>query len=351
MQKVVFNELALEVTRRCNMACDHCLRGDAQEVDLSTVDIDNILDQTEAIGKLILTGGEPTMNMKALQYIANGITKRGIPVMRVEIISNGLVYDEWLVAIMKRFGEITKLTAEHGYNKSHWGPWCALLGISLDRHHESGMVCAANYKRYKEVLANYAEVLRISHGNDYIRAGRAVALPGGQDISFITSSYMAQRIEVLDMEHKPMCKFYQSYHLVRADQKVICCALYVTALGDVSPTWACNGEYDSLKVRLCHSWESVWDAVLQYNEKYNLYPCTHCEDLRIKYAIMDAVLNNGSKIPSKPIWDEQSAEIIDEDEERRLQQLYEASRQEPDKVDEIEHKARHRNYLTVEKML
>ena len=65
---------------------------------------------------------------------------------------------------------------------------------------------------------------------------------------------------------------------------------------------------------------------------------------------MDATLNNGGKIPSKPIRDEQSAEIIDEDEERRLQQLYEASRQEPDKVEKIERKARHRNYLMVEKM-
>lgn len=347
MQKVVFNELALEVTRRCNMACDHCLRGDAQDADLSTMDIDNILDQTEAIGKLILTGGEPTMNMKALQYIANGITQRGIPVMRVEIISNGLVYDERLVAVMKRFGEITRLTAEQGYNKSHWGPWCALLGISLDRHHESGKVCAANYKRYKEVLAGHAEVLRISHGNDYIRAGRAVDLPGGQDISFFTSSYMAQRVEVLDFEHKPMCKFYQSYHLARADQKVICCALYVTALGDVSPTWACNAEYDSWEVRLCHTWESVWDAILRYNDEYNLHPCTYCEDLRIKYVFMDAVLNNGGKLANKPILDEQSAETFDEDEERRLQQLYEASCQEPDMAEEIERRARERNYLTV----
>ena len=282
-----------------------------------------------------------------LYYIANGITQRGIPVMRVEIISNGLVYDERLVAVMKRFGEITRLTAEQGYNKSHWGPWCALLGISLDRHHESGKVCAANYKRYKEVLAGHAEVLRISHGNDYIRAGRAVDLPGGQDISFFTSSYMAQRVEVLDFEHKPMCKFYQSYHLARADQKVICCALYVTALGDVSPTWACNAEYDSWEVRLCHTWESVWDAILRYNDEYNLHPCTYCEDLRIKYVFMDAVLNNGGKLANKPILDEQSAETFDEDEERRLQQLYEASCQEPDMSEEIERRARERNYLTV----
>jgi len=28
------SNLMIEVTRRCNMCCDHCLRGDAQDLDL-----------------------------------------------------------------------------------------------------------------------------------------------------------------------------------------------------------------------------------------------------------------------------------------------------------------------------
>lgn len=57
MEKVVFNQLTIEVTRRCNMACGHCLRGDAENIDLTNMDIDSVLDQTEAIGRLIVTGG------------------------------------------------------------------------------------------------------------------------------------------------------------------------------------------------------------------------------------------------------------------------------------------------------
>ena len=34
LSKVIFNTVIIEVTRRCNMSCPHCLRGDAQNVDM-----------------------------------------------------------------------------------------------------------------------------------------------------------------------------------------------------------------------------------------------------------------------------------------------------------------------------
>lgn len=119
------------------MACGHCLRGDAENVDLTGMDIDSILDQAEAIGRLIITGGEPTLNMGAIQHIANGIARRGIPLMRVQIITNGLIYEERLVALAKRFSEITRLTQVHGYGNTEREPWRVSIGVSLDRYHEA----------------------------------------------------------------------------------------------------------------------------------------------------------------------------------------------------------------------
>ena len=51
MEKIVFNQLTVEITRKCNMAFAHCLRGDAENVDLTNMDIDGVLDQAEAIGR------------------------------------------------------------------------------------------------------------------------------------------------------------------------------------------------------------------------------------------------------------------------------------------------------------
>ena len=77
------------------------------------------------------------MNMGAIQHIANGIARRGIPLMRVQIITNGLIYEERLVALAKRFSEIIRLTQVHGYGNIEREPWRVSIGVSLDHYHES----------------------------------------------------------------------------------------------------------------------------------------------------------------------------------------------------------------------
>lgn len=62
--KQVYN-LVIEVTKKCNMECEHCLRGCAQNVDMS-------LDMAEKLAREIdpetvtFTGGEPMLNTKAI---------------------------------------------------------------------------------------------------------------------------------------------------------------------------------------------------------------------------------------------------------------------------------------------
>ena len=68
MKRIFVNELCLEVTRRCNMGCAHCLRGDAQDVDVSHTIIDEIFNQVDGIGQVTFTGGEPSLNISAIRY-------------------------------------------------------------------------------------------------------------------------------------------------------------------------------------------------------------------------------------------------------------------------------------------
>ena len=39
-----------EVTRRCNLSCEHCLRGDAQNLDMTKETVDKVLDHIETNG-------------------------------------------------------------------------------------------------------------------------------------------------------------------------------------------------------------------------------------------------------------------------------------------------------------
>ena len=50
----------IEVTRRCNMQCRHCLRGDAQNVDISNEIIDRFFDgfaDGAVIENVVFSGG------------------------------------------------------------------------------------------------------------------------------------------------------------------------------------------------------------------------------------------------------------------------------------------------------
>ena len=68
--RVNFKNLVLEVTRKCNMQCAHCMRGDAEDVDMSTDTLQKLFEQIGDIEHLCITGGEPSLNPTAIHYIA-----------------------------------------------------------------------------------------------------------------------------------------------------------------------------------------------------------------------------------------------------------------------------------------
>ena len=72
--------LIIEVTRRCNIQCAHCLRGAAQNLDLKKESVDNLLNQVYSISGLTFSGGEPVLNVEIIEYIVDSIIKKDIPV-------------------------------------------------------------------------------------------------------------------------------------------------------------------------------------------------------------------------------------------------------------------------------
>jgi len=46
--------LVIEVTRRCNMECEHCLRGEAENVDMDIKYIEKLFQKIDYISTLSL---------------------------------------------------------------------------------------------------------------------------------------------------------------------------------------------------------------------------------------------------------------------------------------------------------
>lgn len=47
------NNVFIEVTRRCNMCCAHCLRGDAESIDIQEKYIDMALAENSALNDCV----------------------------------------------------------------------------------------------------------------------------------------------------------------------------------------------------------------------------------------------------------------------------------------------------------
>lgn len=310
LKKLTINDLTVEVTQRCNMKCRHCLRGDTQDVDIFLSDIDGLLNQTEAIGQLIITGGEPTLNLSAIQHIANGLTIRGIPLMRFQIITNGLCYDERLVTIIKRFAEIIQVTRKFGYGDVSEEPWRVQLGVSLDRFHESPEICRSNYLRYKSSLKGIAEVRKILHGNAPLNVGRAESLRNTIDHTMIYSTCLLQQVETLSFGSYPVCGYCKSYNLERLDQRIVACGLYLTALGDILPSVVCDSDYQYHGVRICGSWDDIWEEIAKYNAENDRIHCPEADDYRLKIKLLmpeDQRKKEEALLTAKEAQDEPSA--------------------------------------------
>ena len=66
--KVNFDYLVLEITRKCNMRCPHCLRGPRQPIDMDLKIISRIMENVDYISCVTFTGGEPSLNANAINH-------------------------------------------------------------------------------------------------------------------------------------------------------------------------------------------------------------------------------------------------------------------------------------------
>lgn len=120
-----FDQLVLEVTRKCNMVCEHCLRGDAQNLDMSKEIVNRLLGKTKSITSLLITGGEPVLNDELIEYIVDELLQRKIPVDNFYVATNGVIVSKRTAkALLRLHGITTNYEENNGFE------------VSIDDYHE-----------------------------------------------------------------------------------------------------------------------------------------------------------------------------------------------------------------------
>lgn len=93
--------VSIEITRKCNLSCAHCMRGDAQNVSLDITMLDQFFDEVKVSNMLCISGGEPFLCYDEIKQLVYLIKQKGFRTKKVLIVTNATIYDERIYKLLE----------------------------------------------------------------------------------------------------------------------------------------------------------------------------------------------------------------------------------------------------------
>ena len=211
------DKMYLEVTRNCTLECEHCLRGNKEIKDMDLLTLENSLKDVREINTLLLTGGEPLLNIKILTELPRIIEKYNIAIHNISIITNGTVasinHVNALRAISKKCDSFDLILSSDLFHRLEW------TRLNIKERVER------NYNLYQEFFP-----MRKFLDNDSFHS--IVLLASGRAKSLST-----ERLKELEKKYYIKYKFMteEEQNLIRKSGDSIYGKLYINVHGNVTP--------------------------------------------------------------------------------------------------------------------
>jgi len=94
-------DIVIETTRRCNLSCEHCLRGEKENIDFNTKFLDIFLSKLKKIkgyefqlSNVVFSGGEPFLVPNIIRELIEIIKKYNDNELSYYIATNGTIINE-----------------------------------------------------------------------------------------------------------------------------------------------------------------------------------------------------------------------------------------------------------------
>ena len=87
--EMIYDQVVIEITRRCNMFCQHCLRGPAQRFDIEDETLSKFFSQVKKISVLTITGGEPSMRPDRIRAVVSYAQQNNVEIEDFFVVTNG----------------------------------------------------------------------------------------------------------------------------------------------------------------------------------------------------------------------------------------------------------------------
>ena len=151
--KVIFKSFCFEITRKCNMKCLHCMRGEAQDLTISKQVIDECLDNIAGMYDFILTGGESFLEPDMIEYLFDEIIRREITVYGFSCVTNGSVRSEKVAKAWNRLADYIaaryKLTEDAEGDRKYLRS-IGRITVSYDKYHQLEYDALETVKWYRQ---------------------------------------------------------------------------------------------------------------------------------------------------------------------------------------------------------
>lgn len=102
----LYGEVVIELTRRCNMSCEHCLRGEPEDMDMASGYMATLLDKFDYITIVTFTGGEPSLRPHHINLFFSMAKEKGVGIGSFYIATNAMHHersDEFMLACLNAF--------------------------------------------------------------------------------------------------------------------------------------------------------------------------------------------------------------------------------------------------------
>lgn len=166
---ISFKSLCFEITRKCNMKCPHCMRGDAQDLTIFKEVIDKCLDNVAWVYSVILTGGEPFLEPDIIDYLFDGIIRRKIKIYGFSCMTNGSIRNEKIAAAWNRLADYIASIYEPTEDAEADRKYLRAIGqitVSYDKYHQLDCDPLDTVKWYRQYLNNHCIALRETFKKD-----------------------------------------------------------------------------------------------------------------------------------------------------------------------------------------
>lgn len=186
---VGFSSAAFEITRRCNLACEHCIRGEAQNMDMSPKVIDRFYDGISELQEIIFTGGEPLLNIEGMDYVISQSIRRNFPLYSLIFTTNGTIFNSDVRYYLERWAfYIKSCHVRRGTDYKGRVKIC----VSCDGWHDRQLALLGKKERSNDLYSRFYEyfhylddvydVIIADDGNEPINLGRAKKLLTGKSV-------------------------------------------------------------------------------------------------------------------------------------------------------------------------